>query len=78
MEERVSLIVKIFSDRDQVEMVKNLCGDDAQTFVDMMDEASFGLLSLTKGWHPLNSTFCRLGIGYACTGDPQEVFAQCT
>ena len=53
VEERVSLIVKIFSDRDQVEMVKNLCGDDAQTFVDMMDEASFGPLSFTKGWHPL-------------------------
>ena len=41
MEERVSLIVKIFSDRDQVEMVKNLSGDDAQTFIDVTDEACF-------------------------------------
>ena len=53
MEERVSLIVQIFSDRDQVEIIKNLSGDDAQTFVDMMDQASFGPFSLTKGWHPL-------------------------
>ena len=49
MEERVSLIAQIFSDRDQVEMVNNLSGDDAQTFVDMVDEASFGPFSLTKG-----------------------------
>ena len=30
----------IFSDRRQVEMVRNLCGADTQTFIDKLDEAS--------------------------------------
>ena len=37
--ERISLITKIFLDRDQVEVVvANLSGDDAQTFIDVVDE----------------------------------------
>ena len=36
--ERIPLITTIFSDRDEVEMVRNLSGDDAQTFIDMTDE----------------------------------------
>ena len=38
MGERVSLIATIFSDRRQVEMVEHLSGDDAQTFIDRIDE----------------------------------------
>jgi len=37
MDERVSLVNAIFSDHE-VEVVKNLSGDDAQTFVDTLYE----------------------------------------
>jgi len=37
-EERISLITEIFSHRDQVVMVGRLYGDDAQTFIDAVDE----------------------------------------
>jgi len=40
MYERTSLITRIFSDYDQVKMVGHLSGDDAQTFIDMIDEVS--------------------------------------
>lgn len=36
--ERVSLITAIFSDRNEIEMDKHLSGDDAQTFVDKVYE----------------------------------------
>jgi len=36
--ERVALITGIFSDQKEVETIRNLCGDDAQTFVDLIDE----------------------------------------
>ena len=36
--ERVSLVTAIFSDRNEIETVKRLCGDDAQTVIDVMDE----------------------------------------
>ena len=39
-DERISLITTIFSDHNQVEMVGELSGSDAQTFVDMIDEVS--------------------------------------
>ena len=35
---RIPLITTIFADRNEVEAVKQLCGDDAQTFVDLVDE----------------------------------------
>ena len=38
--ERISLITMIFSDKNQVKMVSNLSGDDAQIFVDKINEAS--------------------------------------
>ena len=53
MNERISLIMTIFLDHNQVEMVGNLSGDDAQTFVDMLDEASFCIFLPPKSWHPL-------------------------
>jgi hypothetical protein len=43
--ERISLITAIFSDNDQVDMVENLSGDDAQNFIDVVDEVSTCTLS---------------------------------
>ena len=37
-DERVSLITTIFSDHDETEVVRWLRGDDAQSFVDVIDE----------------------------------------
>ena len=37
-DERISLITTIFSDRNETEAVSHLCGDDAQSFVDVIDE----------------------------------------
>lgn len=38
-DKRISLITTIFSDHDQIKMVRDLSGDDAQTFVDKIYEA---------------------------------------
>jgi len=38
MGERISLITTIFSDNNQVEKAGRLTGDDAQTFIDTIDE----------------------------------------
>lgn len=40
MNGRISLITTIFLDDNQVETVGQLTGNDAQTFVDIIDEAS--------------------------------------
>ena len=37
-DERVSLIASLFSDSDETEAIKRLHGDDAQLFVDAVDE----------------------------------------
>ena len=37
-DEQISLITDILSDRDETEVVKRLHGDDAQSFVDMIDK----------------------------------------
>ena len=37
-DERISLIADIFSNRSETEAVKRLRGDDAQSFVDAIDE----------------------------------------
>jgi hypothetical protein len=47
--ERLSLIMAIFSDCDQVEMVTNLFGDDAQNFINAIDVVSTCALSLPRG-----------------------------
>jgi len=43
--ERISLITDIFSDRSKIDAVRHLRGNDAQSFVDVIDEVflSFGL-----------------------------------
>jgi len=35
----------IFSDDNEVKMVRGLCGDDAQSFIDVIDEVSLHTLS---------------------------------
>jgi hypothetical protein len=37
-EEKCTLIMAIFSNRDEVGEVNHLCGDDAQSFVDAIDK----------------------------------------
>ena len=50
-DERISLITTIFVDRDQVEMVMRLSGDDAQTVVDVIDEVRpCIILPSRSGW----------------------------
>jgi len=43
--ERISLIATIFSDPNQVEMVGQLSGDDAQSFINTIDEVSSHIIS---------------------------------
>ena len=40
VDERTPLITSIFSDRDEVEVVEHLAGDDAQAFIDVVYEVS--------------------------------------
>ncbi|KAF9642058.1 hypothetical protein BDM02DRAFT_2731187 [Thelephora ganbajun] len=40
-DERISLIITIFSDSNEVEMPGNPSGNDAQAFVNVIDEVSF-------------------------------------
>jgi hypothetical protein len=47
--ERVPLITAIFSDRDQIEMVEKLSGDNAQNFINVIDEVTTCTLSLLGG-----------------------------
>jgi len=44
MRERIHLVTDIFSDRNEVKKVGNLRGDDAQAFVDAIDEVSLRTL----------------------------------
>ena len=45
LNDRISLITEIFSDRDEVEAVRRLRGEDAQSFVDIVDEVYPTLLA---------------------------------
>jgi len=61
--ERAPLITAIFADNNEVEMVRNLCGDDAQTFVDLVDEVRLCSLSpLKHGLVDLQSEFYPLSV----------------
>ena len=42
---RISLILTIFSGSDEVEITRIFFGDDAQTFVDVIDEVSIHTFS---------------------------------
>ena len=64
MNERIQLIMSIFSNRDEV--FEYLSGNDAQAFVDVIDEASIcTLLLLMICWliPTETSASCRLGFG---------------
>ena len=40
-DERISLIMDLFSDRDEIEALKDLGGGDAQLFINVIDEVPF-------------------------------------
>lgn len=46
--ERIALIPIILSNQDEVEMVRNLCNDDAQSFIDVIHEARSYTLYLRR------------------------------
>ena len=52
--ERISLITTIFSNRDEIEMIKRLCGEDAQIFIDTIYEVYPYVL--VRGTGPLTPT----------------------
>lgn len=70
--ERRSLVATIFSDHDQIKMVEHLSGDDAQNFIDVVDEASLHIISRSKDELVLirTSAYFQLGDGQSHTGDP--------
>ena len=65
MDKRISLITAIFSDRCVAEAVKHLSRDDAQAFVDVVDEVFLRSSVQGKRLTGLNSksSSCRLDIG---------------
>ena len=67
MNEHADLVTRIFSDRDEIEVVQRLSGGDAQAFVDGVDQVNPHTISSLKVWGLLISTksftLCRLGIG---------------
>jgi len=48
MDKRISMIAAIFSDRNQAKMVERLDGDDAQIFIDVVDEVSLHIIFLSE------------------------------
>jgi hypothetical protein len=49
MHKCTSLITTIFSDHNQVKVIEDLAGTDAQTFIDIVDEVSPHTISHSKG-----------------------------
>ena len=47
--ERMPLVTAVFSNRGGVKVAGGLCGDDAQTFVDMTDEVSLNPFTSKTG-----------------------------
>ena len=74
--ERISLITAIFSDRNEVEVVGNLSGCDAQAFVDVINEVSiYTLQRMGRSVPTKTSVPRRPGVGWPPATGPQEVFA---
>lgn len=63
--ERIPLIITVFSNRDEVEAVRCLCGDDARIFIDTIYEARLYISSPKKGFTNFNSNtrVSLIGIG---------------
>ena len=65
---RVSLIAEIFSDREETEMVKQLRGDDAQSFVDVVVQV------ISLNYLKWNSCLpCQVDAGQSRATTPEEV-----
>ena len=61
------LVEAVFSSKNEREIIRSLSGDNAQTFVDVIDEArcTFGHHRDTRLIDVDIYTFCRLGTGWA-------------
>ena len=65
---RIPLIVTIFSGGAEVEIAGNLFGDDAQTFVDVIDEVSIRTFHLSRtGLFVPYLNFCALLVSHWIT-----------
>ena len=53
--ECIPLLTAIFLDKNEARVIQSLCGDDAQVFIDMIDEVPPHALSSWKKW-PLIQT----------------------
>ena len=71
IDERISLITAIFSNRSVAEAVKCLCREDAQAFVDVVDEVL--PQSFVQGKWLTDLTSCRVDIGEPRTAAEEEV-----
>ena len=60
---RISLITHIFSDNGETEAAKGLCGDDAQSFVDVVEEVLHFLSRMGPVTHTWTSSSCRVDVG---------------
>ena len=71
------LVEAVFSSKGEREIVRSLSGDNAQTFVDVIDEArsTFGRHRDTRLIDVGIYTFCRLGTGWdrPFVTDPKEM-----
>jgi len=71
--EHISLIKTVFSDPNQVKTVRRLSGDDAQTFVNVIDEVSPRKISSLMGKLVQTSTF----IDQVLDSLPQDIHRKC-
>jgi len=71
IDKRVSLITAVFLDRFVAEAVKRLCRDDAQAFVDVLDEVLPH--SSVQGKWLTDMTSCRVDVGQPRTAAQEEV-----
>jgi len=71
IDKRISLITAIFSNRSVAEAVKRLSKDDAQAFVDVVDEVP-PHSSVQRGWLT-DLTPCRVDTGEPRTAAQEEV-----
>jgi len=47
-DERISLIMEIFANNDEIEAVEHLCGEDAQSFIDVLVEVPSSFFHLNS------------------------------
>jgi len=71
IDKRISLVTAIFSNRNVAEAVKCLCREDAQSFVDVVDEVLSQ--SSVQGKWLTNLTSCQADTGEPGTAAEEEV-----